>query len=102
MPTPVYLDNAASTPPFPEITGAYAELVATAFVNPSSAHRLGYALQRQIDAAATDVLNSLAIPESEARVICEEAQASWRTSRRRVRQRRRCWIQSLGPGRRYQ
>ncbi len=48
----VYLDNAASTMPFPTVLQAGAQVSMDDCVNPSSPHRLSYQLQRQLTTAA--------------------------------------------------
>lgn len=48
---PVYLDNAASTPPAPEVVAAVARASVELFANPSSAHGLGAAAARALDEA---------------------------------------------------
>jgi cysteine desulfurase len=47
----VYLDNAASTPPAPEVVAAVARASAELFANPSSSHGLGAAAARALDEA---------------------------------------------------
>jgi cysteine desulfurase len=51
----LYLDHAASTPPAPEVVRAQARAAEDLFANPSSAHRLGAAAARALDAARAEV-----------------------------------------------
>jgi cysteine desulfurase len=51
----LYFDNAASTPPTPEVLAAHARAAAEHFANPSSAHTLGAAATRALEAARAEV-----------------------------------------------
>ncbi len=51
----VYLDNAASTAPFPEVVEACARVATEHFANPSSAHKLGAAAARLLEIARAQV-----------------------------------------------
>jgi cysteine desulfurase len=55
----VYLDNAASTRPAPEVRAAMAEAEAQHYANPASAHRLGAAAARALGAAREEVARAL-------------------------------------------
>ncbi|HEX2659235.1 MAG TPA: aminotransferase class V-fold PLP-dependent enzyme [Polyangia bacterium] len=58
-PTPVYLDNAASTRPADEVVRAMAEASARWYANPSSAHAEGAAAARALEEARAAVLAAL-------------------------------------------
>jgi len=51
----IYLDNAASTPPSPEVVEAVARAMREHFANPSSLHNLGAAAARALAAAREEV-----------------------------------------------
>jgi cysteine desulfurase len=51
----VYLDNAASTPPAPEVVAALGRALAELYANPSSAHGPGAAATRALEAARAEV-----------------------------------------------
>jgi cysteine desulfurase len=51
----IYLDNAASTPPAPEVLEAHAKAATELYANPSSAHGSGAAAARALEAARGDV-----------------------------------------------
>ncbi len=51
----IYLDNAASSRPAPEVLAAMNEAARTLFANPSSAHRLGAAAARALQTARAQV-----------------------------------------------
>jgi cysteine desulfurase len=55
----VYLDNAASTRPDPEVRAAMAEAEVQHYANPASAHRLGAAAARALGAAREAVARAL-------------------------------------------
>jgi cysteine desulfurase len=55
----IYLDNAASTRPAPEVIDAMAQAARDLFANPSSAHALGAAAARAIDEARGRVADAL-------------------------------------------
>ncbi len=55
----IYLDNAASTPPAPEVLEALTQTARQAFANPSSAHRLGAAGARLLEQARAQVASLL-------------------------------------------
>ncbi len=61
----IYLDNAASTPPAPEVLARMTHAAATFFANPSSAHRLGAAAARALDEARAQVAGLLRAEPSE-------------------------------------
>jgi cysteine desulfurase len=55
----IYLDNAASTRPAPEVLDAMASAAREQYANPSSAHGLGAAAARALDAARGEVAAAL-------------------------------------------
>ncbi len=61
----VYLDNAASTPPAPEVVAAVARASTDLYANPSSAHGLGAAAARALDEARAQVAALLHAQASE-------------------------------------
>ena len=65
----INLDNAASTPLFPELIEIYPKLQQLAFANPSSPHKLGTALKRHLANMERELLSALYIPPAEATVI---------------------------------
>ena len=58
-PMTVYLDNAASTPPAPEVVDALARAMTELYANPSSAHGLGAAAARALEQARAEVATLL-------------------------------------------
>jgi len=56
---PIYLDNAASTRPAPEVAAAIAAAAADLYANPSSAHAGGAAAARALEEARAAVLAAL-------------------------------------------
>jgi len=61
----VYLDNAASTAPAPEVLAAVLDASRDLFANPSSAHALGAAAVRALEAARAEVASALGAEASE-------------------------------------
>jgi len=61
----VYLDNAASTRPAPEVEAVVAEVARGRFGNPSSAHREGSASSRILEEARAAVLAALGTEEGQ-------------------------------------
>jgi len=59
QPDAVYLDNAATTRPLPEVVDAMLPFLREAFGNPSSLHRLGAAAARGLDEARREVAELL-------------------------------------------
>lgn len=55
----LYLDNAATTKPFPWALELYAKIASTYFANPSSIHYFGASAKRELDQAREEVLSSL-------------------------------------------
>jgi len=55
----IYLDAAASTPPFPEVMQQFAAVGSTVYANPSSGHGLGKAAALMLERARTEVLDLL-------------------------------------------
>lgn len=58
----IYLDNAASTRPLDEVAALMAEVMREDYGNPSSAHPLGAAARRRIEAARAQVLAAIGDP----------------------------------------
>ena len=58
----IYLDNAASTRPLDDVVALMAEVMREDYGNPSSAHPLGAAARRRIDAARAEVLAAIGDP----------------------------------------
>jgi cysteine desulfurase len=65
----VYLDNAASTPPLPEVLAAVTHAMTDLYANPSSAHGLGAAAARALEQARGEVASLLRAQPSEM-VFC--------------------------------
>ena len=65
----VYLDNAASTPPLPEVLAAVTQAMTDLYANPSSAHGLGAAAARALEQARGEVAALLRAQPSEI-VFC--------------------------------
>jgi cysteine desulfurase len=65
----VYLDNAASTPPLPEVLAAVMHAMTDLYANPSSAHGLGAAAARALEQARGEVAALLRAHPSEI-VFC--------------------------------
>jgi cysteine desulfurase len=61
----VYLDNAASTPPLPEVLSAVVHAMTELYANPSSAHGLGAAAARALEQARSEVAALLRAQPSE-------------------------------------
>jgi len=61
----VYLDNAASTRPAPEVEAVVADVARSRFGNPSSAHREGSAASRVLEDARAAVLAALGTDEGQ-------------------------------------
>lgn len=61
----IYLDNAASTRPAPEVLAATRAVEEAFFANPSSAHGLGAAAARALEAARAEVAAALGAAASE-------------------------------------
>jgi len=59
MPEIIYLDAAASTPPFPEVVQQYGAVGATVYANPASGHGLGKAAHLMLERARIEVLELL-------------------------------------------
>jgi cysteine desulfurase len=59
----VYLDNAASTRPAPEVAAAIAHAAAHLYANPSSVHAAGAAASRALDEARGSLLDALGTEE---------------------------------------
>jgi cysteine desulfurase len=65
----IYLDNAASTRPAPEVLEAVVAASRDAYGNPSSAHRLGAAAARAVDGARADVAAALGADVEPAEIV---------------------------------
>ncbi|MES1205068.1 MAG: aminotransferase class V-fold PLP-dependent enzyme, partial [Pseudomonadota bacterium] len=61
----VYLDNAASTRPAPEVLDAMTQVAGQLFANPSSAHAAGAAAARELDRARHELAAALGSAASE-------------------------------------
>ena len=61
----VYLDNAASTPPLPEVLAAVTQAMTDLYANPSSAHGLGAAAARALEQARGEMAALLRAQPSE-------------------------------------
>jgi len=61
----IYLDNAASTRPSPEVEAVVAEVARARFGNPSSAHAEGSAAARVLEEARADLLAALGTEEGQ-------------------------------------
>ena len=61
----VYLDNAASTPPLPEVVTAVSGAMTELYANPSSAHALGAAGARALEQARVEVAGLMRAQPSE-------------------------------------
>jgi cysteine desulfurase len=59
FPVPIYLDNAASTRPAPDVLTLMAEVAGHHFANPSSAHAAGAAAARLLDQARRETATAL-------------------------------------------
>lgn len=59
MPEVIYLDAAASTPPFPEVLSQYATVGASVYANPASGHGLGKAASGMLERARAEALGLL-------------------------------------------
>jgi cysteine desulfurase len=60
----IYLDNSATTKPYPEVTERIVEMLTKVYGNPSSLHRLGKESRREIEKARILIADSLgAAPE---------------------------------------
>ncbi len=61
----IYLDNAASTRPAPEVLAAMAEAAGALYANPASAHAAGAAASRALEAARGTVAGALDVEPEE-------------------------------------
>lgn len=64
-----YLDNAASTPIFPELLEQIPGILSRSFANPGSPYPLGFAMRRQLATAAQRVLHALGASPDNTSVI---------------------------------
>ena len=65
----VYLDNAAGTAVFPEVSSEYKKIVDKYYPNPSANHKAGYQVRKKIEQSQDLLLRTLGIKDFEARVI---------------------------------
>ena len=72
----VYLDNAASTPPLPEVLAAVTHAMTDLYANPSSAHGLGAAAARALEQARSEVAALLRAQPSEIVLTCGGTEAN--------------------------
>jgi cysteine desulfurase len=72
----VYLDNAASAPPLPEVLAAVTHAMTDLYANPSSAHGLGAAAARALEQARGEVAALLRAQPSEIVFTCGGTEAN--------------------------
>ena len=72
----VYLDNAASTPPAPEVLTAVTHVMTELYANPSSAHGLGAAAARALEQARAQVAALLRAQPAEIVFTCGGTEAN--------------------------
>lgn len=61
----IYLDNAATTRPYPEVLATYAEVASKMWGNPSSLHRLGSQAGRVLQASRQQIADLLGVAPQE-------------------------------------
>lgn len=61
----IYLDNSATTKPFPEVIESYAAVAANYFGNPSSLHRIGMEAEKLLIQARAQIASLLDVKASE-------------------------------------
>lgn len=61
----IYLDNSATTKPYPEVVEAMVEMLQTHYGNPSSLHRKGVTAEKEIDKARDRIAKALGVKKSE-------------------------------------
>ena len=61
----IYLDNSATTLPYPEVLRTYQEVASKIFGNPSSLHNLGSQATRILDASRKQIADLLGVQSSE-------------------------------------
>lgn len=61
----IYLDNAATTRPYPEVLASYTEVASKIWGNPSSLHRLGSQASRLLQASRKQIADFLAVMPQE-------------------------------------
>jgi len=76
LPMTVYLDNAASTPPLPEVLVAVTHAMTDLFANPSSAHSLGAAAARALEQARAQIASLLRAQPREIVFTCGGTEAN--------------------------
>lgn len=62
MPEPIYLDAAASAPPYPEVLEKYLQVASNVYANPASAHGLGKAAAGLLEEARERICAVLGLP----------------------------------------
>ena len=65
----IYLDNAAGTPVFHEVSGEYKKIVDKYYPNPSANHKAGFQVRKKIEQSQERLLHALGIRDSEVRII---------------------------------
>lgn len=61
----IYLDNAATTRPYPEVLASYTEVASKIWGNPSSLHRIGSQASRLLQASRKQIADFLAVMPQE-------------------------------------
>ncbi|MEQ6389634.1 cysteine desulfurase family protein [Bacillaceae bacterium S4-13-58] len=61
----IYLDNSATTKPYPEVAEKVIEMLTKYYGNPSSIHRLGLESKSEVETARKNLADSLAVHPSE-------------------------------------
>ena len=61
----IYLDNCATTKPYPEVTGKVIEMLTKYYGNPSSLHRLGRESKSEVENARSTIADSLGAAANE-------------------------------------
>ncbi|PWK06963.1 cysteine desulfurase family protein [Tumebacillus permanentifrigoris] len=61
----IYLDNSATTKPYPEAVDAMVEMLQTHYGNPSSLHRKGLTAEKEVDKARDRIAKALGVKKSE-------------------------------------
>lgn len=61
----IYLDNSATTQPFPEVLEAMTEVLTRCYGNPSSLHRKGLEAEEKVDRARKEIARSLSVKPAE-------------------------------------
>lgn len=61
----IYLDNSATTKPYPEVVAAMVEMLENNYGNPSSLHRKGLLAEKEIDKARERIAKALGVKKAE-------------------------------------